>query len=161
VAPAEAAWQPRSVLEGRAEAMSKILKGSAIALLALLIAAPAASARGRGFSVRPHYYHFYAYPYLGWGWGWGFGPWYGPYAWGPGYYRYPKTGEVKIETKQKGDSIYVDGGYAGVTGKLKKFRLKPGNHTIELRSPSGQTIYQERVYVIPGKTLKIHADFSG
>jgi hypothetical protein len=143
--------------------MSKFLKGSAIALLALLTLAPAASARGRGFFVRPFYYHVYPYPYwgLGWGWGWGIGPWYGPYGWGPGYYRYARTGEVKIETKQKGNSIYVDGGYAGVTGKLKKFRLKPGNHTIELRSPSGKKIYQERVYVIPGKTLKIHADFSG
>jgi hypothetical protein len=141
--------------------MSKFLKGSAIALLALLTLAPAASARGRGFFVQPFYYHVYPYPYWGLGWGWGIGPWYGPYGWGPGYYRYATTGEVKIETKQKGDSIYVDGGYAGVTGKLKKFRLKPGNHTLELRSPSGKKIYQERVYVIPGKTLKIHADFSG
>jgi len=136
--------------------MSKFLKVSAIALLALLTVAPVASARGRGGFVRP-YYHAYAYPY----WGWGFGSWYGPYGWGPGYYRYATTGEVKIETKQKGNSIYVDGGYAGVTGELKKFRLKQGNHTIELRSPGGQTIYQERVYVIAGKTLKIHADFSG
>jgi hypothetical protein len=136
--------------------MSKLLKGSAIALLALLTLAPAASAGGRGFFVRP-YYHLYAYP----SWGWGFGPWYGPYWWGGGYYPYPRTGEVKIETKEKGNSIYIDGGYAGVTGKLKNFRLKPGNHTIELRSPSGQKIYQERVYVIPGKTLKIHADFAG
>jgi hypothetical protein len=142
--------------------MSKFLKGSAIALLVVLIAAPAASARGRGgVFVRPHYYQSYAYPFLGWGWGWGFGPWYEPYWWGPSYYRYPATGEVKIETKHKGNSIYVDGGYAGVTGRLKKLRLKPGNHTIELRSPSGRRIYQERVYVIPGKTLKIRPDFSG
>jgi hypothetical protein len=138
--------------------MSKFLKASAIALLALLMMAPAASARGhRGFVGRSFFYGAYAYPY----WGWGYGPWYGSYGWGPGYYRYPRTGEVKIETKQKGNSIYIDGGYAGVTGKLKKFRLKPGNHDIEVRAPGGQKLYQERVYVIPGRTLKIHADFSG
>jgi hypothetical protein len=72
----------------------------------------------------------------------------------------PATGQVKIETKRKGDSIYIDGGYAGLTGKLKSFPLRPGAHTIEVRDASGRTLHQERVYVIAGKTLKLYPDNS-
>jgi len=42
--------------------------------------------------------------------------------------------EVKPNTHVKGDSIYVDGGYAGETTKLKN-DLRPGNHDIEVRDP--------------------------
>jgi len=139
--------------------MIKILKISAIALLALLTLAPMAEARARYFggSYGFGYYHSFGfYPgFYGPGW---YGPSYGAY-WGPGYYVGPRTGQIKIETKLKGNSIYVDGGFAGVTGQLKKFPLRPGTHTIELRNPAGRTIYQERVTVIRGKTLKIRADF--
>jgi hypothetical protein len=96
-------------------------------------------------------------PYYGYGW-------YGPSWYGPGWYPYgrayvlpprPATGEVKIVTKIKGDSIYVDGGFAGVTGKLKHFDLSPGNHDIEVRDPGGRTIFQERVQVIRDRTIEI------
>jgi hypothetical protein len=95
----------------------------------------------------------------------GYSYWYGPTWWGPAYYPYwggayyvPHSGlgEVKIVTKAKDESIYVDGGYAGVTGKLKHFDLKPGNHDIELRDPAGRTIFQQRVQVIMGRTAEIH-----
>jgi len=56
----------------------------------------------------------------------------------------------------KGASVYVDGGFAGLTGKLKKFPLRPGNHNIELRDSDGRTIYQQQVAVIAGKTTDIH-----
>jgi hypothetical protein len=141
--------------------MTKILRISAIALLALLTFAPVAEARGRHFggSYGFGYFHSFAfYPgFYGPGW---YGPYYGPY-WGPGYYVGPRTGQIKIETKLKGNSIFVDGGYAGVTGQLKKIPLRPGTHTIELRNPAGRTIYQERVHVLRGKTLKIRVDFPG
>jgi hypothetical protein len=55
----------------------------------------------------------------------------------------------------KGGSIYVDGGFAGETTKLKKFALRPGNHDIEVRDASGYTIYRERVNVLAGKTTDI------
>src|SRR5579863_9623103 len=96
-----------------------------VTLLCLALAATVASAqRGRVAVV--------------YGGGW-YGPgWYGPgygYAWygpGPGFYgpRYygPAPGKVKIVTNIKGNSIYVDGGLAGYTGKLKKFDLRPGPH---------------------------------
>ena len=125
--------------------MTRFGKAAAIALLALLTMAPAASARGRVVIVGG--YGFYGGPawYPGW---------YGPY-WGP-YYAYPATGTVKIVTNAKNEPIYVDGGYVGVTGKTKKLALRPGNHTIEVRDTIENRRYQERVYVIAGRTVKIY-----
>ena len=137
--------------------MKRLLKYSAIALLAFVTFVPAASARGfRGGG-------FYGGGFYG-GFGMGFYPgfyggWYGPW-YGPGYY-VPNTGEVEISTKHKGDQIFVDGGFAGLTGELKKFPLRPGNHTIELRNANGQTFYQEKINVIAGKKLKIQSDYIG
>jgi hypothetical protein len=103
--------------------------------------------------VRPYYryYPYYAYGYSS-------PAWYGP-AWYPRPYVYAparvNTGEVKIETHMKGGSIYVDGGYAGETTKLKKFDLRPGNHDIEVRDAAGYTIYRNRIQVLVGKTTDI------
>ena len=101
----------------------------------------------RPYVVRPYPYFYY-----------GYGPgWYG-YNWGPGWYypsRQAATGEVKIDTHLKNASIYVDGGYVGPIEKFKKFDLTPGNHEIELRDVSGQTILRETVQVLVGKTVEI------
>jgi hypothetical protein len=128
----------------------KLLFAAPIALAGLLTLVPATAAAqgvvvvGRGF-YRPY----------------GWGPaWYGPY-WGPPYAVVPYTGQVKIKTNDKNAAVFVDGGYAGQAAKLKKFALRPGAHNIELRDPSGHAFYQERVQVIPGKTLEIHADYLG
>jgi opacity protein-like surface antigen len=91
--------------------------------------------------------------------GWGPG-WYGP-RWGAPYAVVPYTGEVKIKTNNKNAAVFIDGGYAGQSAKLKKFALSPGVHNIELRDPSGHAFYQQRIQVIPGKTLQIHADSQG
>jgi hypothetical protein len=138
--------------------MSRFWKCSAVAFLALVTWAPAASARGI-FLGSPRYLGGFYGPvyYPGF-----FGPgrWYGPWS-GQVYYPGPPVGEVQIVTKHKGDSIYVDGGLAGRTGQLKKFPLRAGAHTIELRNSSGHAFYQERITVIPGKKLKIHTDYPG
>jgi hypothetical protein len=143
--------------------MSRILKVSAIALLAVLTLAPMASAQrggrfggghfGGGFRVRggfgfygPGYYGFGYGPYWGGYWGYPYGYYYGG---GSG------AGEIKIETPSKDALVYVDGGYAGLSGKLRHFNLAPGTHDIELRDPSGKTFFQEHVQVIPGKTIDI------
>jgi len=123
---------------------------AALALAGLVLIAQPASAQRfirRGVFVSPYYGYGY------WGPSW-YGPAY-PY-WGGGYL-VPRSnsGEVKIVTKAKDESIYVDGGYAGVTGKLKHFDLSSGNHDIELRDPAGRTIFQERVQVIMGRTTEI------
>ena len=131
--------------------MSRFLKISAIALLALVTIVPAASARG-----------FYGGGGFGGG-GFGMGFYPGYYGYGPMYgpYYNPNAGEVQIQTKHKGDQIIVDGGYAGLTGDLKKFPLRAGTHTIELRNAKGQTFYQEKITVIAGKKLKIQSDSIG
>ena len=121
----------------------------AVAVLGAVLLAvslvPTASAAGVRFVVRPYY---------------GFGPayygWYGPGWYAPVYVApHAVTGDVKIDTQMKGGSIYVDGGFAGETTKLKKFALRPGNHDIEVRDASGYTIYRERVNVLAGKTTDI------
>ena len=123
-----------------------------IALLALMVIAPAASARPRVFIGVGGFFGpgFYGPAWYGPGW---YGPgWYGPY----GYYAAPpNSGQVKIDTKAKDALVYVDGAYAGKVGDLKTFRLKTGKHDIELRDPSGHSYYQERITVLPGKTLKL------
>ena len=137
--------------------MFRYWKAPAIALLAALTLVPAASAQRRSVIIVRG-----GYAYYGPGWGW-----YGPYGWGwwgPPYYAYapvPSTGDVKIVTQSKDASVYVDGGYAGVAGKLKKFHLEPGNHDIELRDRKGHVSHQERVHVIPGKTVEINAELRG
>jgi hypothetical protein len=57
--------------------------------------------------------------------------------------------------------VYVDGGYAGRVGDLKKFHLQAGSHNIELRDPSGHAFHQEKIQVIPGKTLEIQGTAGG
>lgn len=133
--------------------MARMLKFSALAalsMLALAIFVPVASARPvvfRGY-VGPAWY------------GPGFYGWYGPAYYGP--YPYvvapaPDTGKVKIETKMKDAAVYVDGGYAGTVAQLKSFPLRQGTHDIELRDHQGQTIFQEHVDVLAGKTVKLNA----
>jgi hypothetical protein len=125
--------------------MSRYLKLSMLALLAVMCIAPVASARPFvvvGGYFGPGYYY---------GPGW-YGPgWVAPY----GYVRGPVTGSVKFDTKLKDAAVYVDGGYAGTVGQLKTFQLKPGSHDIELRTHDGNSFYQERIEVVAGKTLKI------
>ena len=136
--------------------MSRLMNTVFIALVALVSltpAAPVAMAQRRVVVVRGGFYG-----------GW-YGPrWYGPGWYGPAWYGYyrpyygPVAGNVKIVTKAKGNSVYVDGGYAGLTGKLKTFALRPGTHEITLRDSDGRTFYQERVHVLMGKTIEIHPD---
>lgn len=141
--------------------MKQLMKLSLLAALALLTFAPAASARGRiivggGFGYYgPAYYGWYGPAWYGPGW---YGPYGGPYGYYPGYYN---SGNVKIVTHMKGNQIFVDGGFAGVTGKLKKFPLRPGKHTIEVRDRDGRRLYSENIEVIRGKTIEIRPDYNG
>jgi len=135
----------------KAAAMTRFLKYSAIALLAFLTFVPAASAQrgyfGGGYMVGPG---FYQGGYYG----------YGPYF-GSRYYPVSPVGQVQILTKLKGNQIFVDGGFAGRTGELKKFPLRTGMHTIEFRDAKGQSYYKEQIDVLAGKKLKIQSDHIG
>jgi hypothetical protein len=63
----------------------------------------------------------------------------------------------RFRRSNKGNQIFVDGGFAGRTGELKKFPLRTGMHTIEFRDAKGQSYYKEQINVIAGKKLKIQA----
>lgn len=129
--------------------MTRYWKYAAMIPLALAIFVPVALARPRVFVGSYWGPGFYGPAYYGW-----YGPgYYAPYRVAPA----PYEGKVKIETKMKDASVYVDGGYAGTVGQLKTFPLRPGTHNLELRDPSGQTIFQEKIDVIAGKTTRLAA----
>jgi hypothetical protein len=137
--------------------LPRFLKPFGIALLSFSFLAPAAPAQVRGGNrdgggPTCEWYG----PGGGLGWGWSR---YDPFPWGWGYpYVYPfqpYLGRVKIEKVAKDALVYVDGGYAGTAGELKKFRLCLGNHDIELRDTSGQAFQKERVHIVRGKTVEI------
>jgi len=126
--------------------MKRYWKYSAMALLALAVMVPAASAHTRVFVGGYFGPAFYGPAYYGW---------YGP------VYAYPaptpNVGKIKFDTKMKDAAVFVDGGYAGTVRELGTFPLRPGSHSIELRSSDGQTIFQQKVDVLAGKTLKLAA----
>jgi len=129
-------------------------------LLILMTLAPvSASAAVRGFVGGPRVFvggGFYG-PY--WGPYWGWGGW-GPYGyWGPGY-AYPNTGEVKIDTKVKDAQVFLNGSYAGTTQEDKKMHLRPGSYNLEIKE-HGQSMFAQKIFVTPGRTLKIHPELEG
>jgi hypothetical protein len=70
----------------------------------------------------------------------------------------PNAGQVKLETKVKDAQVFVDGAYAGTSGKLKTMWMRPGNYTIEMRAP-GQPQFAEKIYVVAGKTVHVEPGF--
>jgi len=122
-----------------------------------------------GFTVSAGYSHFWGpgvYPY-----GYPYGPYYSPIStawWDPFWGFYPAgypvgyfspadgKGEVKLSDAPKTASVYVNGGYAGTVEHLKSFWLDPGVYDLVLSESDGRE-YQQRVYVLSGKTLKIQA----
>ena len=89
---------------------------------------------------------------------WGYAPYYGPYGFsGPyGPYVYPRAGEVKLDTKVKDAEVFINGAYAGTTGKLKSMWLRPNTYDLEIRHKP--CTVEERIYVVAAKTLHVHAD---
>jgi hypothetical protein len=70
----------------------------------------------------------------------------------------PNAGQVKLETKVKDAQVFVDGAYAGTSGKLKTMWMRPGTYTIELRAP-GRPQFAEKIYVVAGKTVHVEPGF--
>jgi hypothetical protein len=128
-------------------------KGLLILSAALMTLAPmSASAAVGGFVVvRPYYGGGFYRPF----WGPYWGPYWGGY-WGPAY-AYPNSGEIKLDTKVKDAQVFINGAYAGTTHENKSMHLRPGSYNIEIKQ-AGATHYAERVYVVAGKTLKIHPE---
>jgi hypothetical protein len=89
--------------------------------------------------------------------GYGYG-WYGPYGMSPyGPYGAPNAGEVKLDTNIKDAEVFINGSYAGTVGQLKTMVMRSGHYNIEVRAP-GRAPFQQQIYVLAGKTVKLHPD---
>jgi PEGA domain len=130
--------------------MRKLLLAGIVAL-AMLPASAAAHGR-RGVFFRP-----VIVPHVWVGYGGWYDPFWGPYPYTPYVYSHSDAGKVKLETKAKDAAVYIDGSYAGTVRDLKTISLRSGSYTIEIRAPGGRH-YEEKIYVIPGKTIHLRPD---
>jgi hypothetical protein len=64
------------------------------------------------------------------------------------------AGQVKLDTKVKTAEVFIDGAFAGNTHDARTMHLRPGTYNIEIRE-LGVTKFNERVYVVAGKTLHL------
>jgi hypothetical protein len=126
------------------------------AAMILFVPSPAAAHGRFGGGFYGGWYGPYPYGY--------WGPYYAPYAWGPywspyygpgayGYYGGRPLGEVRIKSPDKNASVYINGSYAGRAHDLKRFYLKPGAYTIELRT-EGQ-VMSHRIYVVADRSVRL------
>ena len=121
-----------------------LLASAALMLLPLTAAARVGIFVGPAFAPMGYY-----------GYGYGYGPFYRPYG---AYYGVPNAGQVKLDTKVKDAQVFVDGAFAGTSGKLKTMWMRPGTYNIELRAP-GQAQFAEKIYVVAGKTVHVEPGF--
>lgn len=123
---------------------------------------------GAGFGGYPYRYRRFGGPFIGFGFGYYpyryyspyfYGPYYGPYYPSVGYYGgyyghgYGR-GEIKLSIDPGYARVYVDGAFAGRAADLEHMYLEPGTYDISISAPGRET-YNERVYVLSGKKLKI------
>jgi len=103
------------------------------------------------------FYGFYPY-YFGYA-PFFFDPFYSSYFYEPHATRFaygPDKGEVRLEAKPSSASVYLNDAYAGTAGKLKHMWLAPGAYDVTVAAADGSEFHQ-RIYVLSGKSLKIHA----
>lgn len=88
-------------------------------------------------------------------------PWWPPYpGFAPGYFSsgYGK-GEVKLKAEPRDADVYLDGAYAGTADRLKTIWLDPGAYNLSVSAKDHEP-YQQRIYILSGKSLKISADLA-
>lgn len=83
-----------------------------------------------------------------------YSPFYWPYAGGFAYT--PDKGQVKLKVNLKNAEVSLDGAYAGTADHLKNMWLDSGAYNLSVSAP-GREPFQQRIYVLSGKTLKIEA----
>jgi len=98
--------------------------------------------------------------------GYFYDPYYGPYPWWPHppypvwyHPRFDSRAEVRIDCREKGAAVYVDGYYAGIVddfdGFFQRLPLPPGGHRLTLFLEGFETA-DYRVYLRPGVTFTLH-----
>jgi hypothetical protein len=115
-----------------------------------------------GYASGPFWYPYGPYGYYPfydvalWNPFWGpFGPYYYPadIAFGNG------KGQIELKAEPKDAEVYIDGAYAGTVQHLKHFWLEPGVYDLSI-SAAGREPFQQRIYVLTGKTMSIDASLS-
>lgn len=112
-----------------------------------------------GYISGPLWYPYapygYYYPYYGavfepfWA---PFSPYYSPASFAYG----ADKGQIELKADPKDAAVYIDGAYAGTVQRLKSFWLDPGAYDLSIRADRREP-FQQRVYVLTGKTLNISA----
>lgn len=98
--------------------------------------------------------------------GYFYDPFFGPYPWWPRpmppvwyYPRFDYRAEVRIDCRERGAAVYVDGFYAGVVddfdGMFQRLPLPPGGHRLTLFLEGFETA-DFSVYLRPGSTFTLH-----
>ena len=111
-----------------------------------------------GYISGPLWYPYGAYGYYPY-YGAAFDPFWAPFS----PYYYPASfaygadkGQIELKANPKDASVYIDGAYAGTAQRLKNIWLDPGAYDLSIRA-AGREPFQQRVYVLTGKTLNINA----
>ena len=55
--------------------------------------------------------------------------------------------------------MLINGSLAGTVRQLKTMTLRAGTYDIQVRAP-GRAPFEQKIYVIAGKTVKLHPDLS-
>lgn len=84
--------------------------------------------------------------------------WVHPGYWG-GFGQTPRSGEIALRTPNKQDAVMIDGAFAGAAKDLKNFWLEPGVYQITVSDADGNA-FEQKVYVLSGKTLRLNAKLS-
>ena len=111
-----------------------------------------------GYVSGPMWYPYAAYGYYPY-YGAAFNPFWAPLS----PYYYPASfsygddkGQIELKADPKNAWVYIDGAYAGTVQRLKNIWLDPGAYDLSIRA-DGREPFQQRVYVLTGKTLNINA----
>ena len=106
---------------------------------------------------RPYSYYWGRYPFHHLTGAWAYPDFYHP-AYFAGYGRTARGGRIKLKTKYKRASVYLDGAFAGLAKDLKEIWLEPGVYQLKVE-PERHEPFEIRVYVLTGKTVRIEPKF--
>lgn len=108
---------------------------------------------GARYARFSRYRPFGRYPYYSDYWGWY------PDGHPVDYWSFTRTGgRIKLKTKHKEASVYLDGAFAGLAKDLRDIWLKPGVYQLKV-APEHHEPFEIRVYVLTGKTVQVEPEF--
>jgi hypothetical protein len=119
-----------------------------------------------GYARYPMYAHYPYYLPYGWYPAYYWDPYWYPYGmfYHPGYsggFAYADgRGRIRLEDPNRQDQVFIDGGYAGLAGELKRMWLDAGVYELEVKR-ADQQVLKQKVYVLGGKTVKLSVQPKG